>query len=182
MKKLNIYLAPFAYYVRLNEEKFEENQKKGSLQKWFESRKGMLPYEFIEFVSVDRTYDSEFPGKIVKIGLAGSNVLCYHPFDNNISGSTKVFVPKRVICDSENEFHLFFDEGQSGLLYLGNKYFTEIGRPYIKKISFFIDTSICNLCEVVEYSDGFKKSSDYHLISKSPELEKPEWYYLFNIN
>lgn len=180
MKPLKIYLASFGYYVRLNTEDFEENQKKDSLQKWIDNRKGLLPYEFIEFESIDEDFNSNFPMTIQKLGILGSDVLCHHPFNYQTSVSTSVFQPVCINSDKENEVSFFFDKGQSSKLNNYEKYYTREGLPYITKISFYIDDSTCNLRERIEYSDGSKKTSYYHLIAKTFRLEKPEYYALFD--
>jgi hypothetical protein len=182
MKPVNIFLSPFAYYVRLNVEAFEENQKKGNFQKWIDNDKGLLPYEFIEFRSLDNNLGMKFPREIKKLGLLGSNVYCHHPFNYRTSASTMVFEPVRIISDYKDEIHLIFEKGQSSRINRHEKYYTKEEQPFITRISFHIDDSTINLNEKVEYSDNSEKTSDYHLISKYGDLRKPKGYALFDFN
>jgi len=182
MNSLKIFLSPFAYYVRLNVEEFEEHQKRGGLQKWVDNRKGMLPYEFIEFHILEEEIDLGFPTKITKIGILGSDALCYHPFDHKTSVSTNVFIPIKTISNNDDEVHFFFAKEQSSKLRNYEKFYTRDGQPFIEKISFHIDSSTSNLREKIEYSDKTYKTSYYHLISKGAHLQKPEWYANFDFD
>lgn len=177
MKSLKIFLAPFAYYVRLDKDDFEENLTKGNFQKWVDNRKGRLCYEFIEFESLNESSGLEFPKKVTKIGLCTSRVLCYHPFEFKMGDS--LFEPEKIISEFQDELHMIFREGQSGKLRPNDKYYTKEGEPYISQISFYIDESSCNLQEKVEFSNGLKKSYYYHVIARGKTLQKPEFYALF---
>lgn len=110
MDSLKIFLAPFAYYVRLNVEEFEEHQKRGGLQKWVDNRKGMLPYEFIEFINLEEDIDLDYPKRITKIGFLGSDMLCFHPFDYKTSVSTNVFIPIKTISNNYDEVDFFLQK------------------------------------------------------------------------
>ncbi len=182
MKPLKIFLSPFAYYVRLDADNFEENSKKGSLEKWIDNRKGMLLYEFIEFEVLDRNFSLDFPKNFTKLGLRGSRIFCYNPFSYRTSVSSEIFKPKKIISESDRELDFTFNEFESCKLNPYNKYYTKDGQPWINKIKFYIDESTCNLAERINYSNGLEESNYYHLISKTGPLEKPEFYALFNFD
>ena len=92
----------------------------------------------------------------------------------------KIFEPKQILFENENQLHFLFEKEQSSKLRQVDKYYTKEGAPYITKISFSVDDSNCNLKEKIEFSNGSKTTSYYHLISKSIHLQKAEYYASFD--
>lgn len=89
MKRLKIYLSPYAYYVRLDIERFNQLQAKESFKKWIDNDKGHLPYVFIEFKNMDMDFDMDYPETVKNLGLIGSDLYCHHPFDFKTSSKDK---------------------------------------------------------------------------------------------
>ncbi len=183
MKKLNIYFNPYAYYVRLDTDDFEENEKKSSAQKWMDNRKGMLSYDFVEFRQLDKDFNLDLPKIIKKIGLVGSSLLTYNPLKyKSASAPGGIFIPAKVVISSEVDFDLFFSEGQSGKIDRSSKYYTAAQSPWIEAVNFSIDGSGAGLTERISYSNGSYAYEMYHLVSKTGELQKAGFYSIFDFN
>lgn len=181
MKSIQIVLSPYAYYARLNTAKFEEYQKQGAFKKWRYNSEGYLPYEFVEFVVLDQNTGLGIPEEQKKFGLVGCNLLCHNPFRYERYLTTKVFEPKEIIFESSQKVHFLFEEEQSSKSHLYHKYYTKEGQPFIRKISFSIDDSTCNLKEMIEYSDNSLKFYFYHLILRGWTM-KPKYYSMSDFN
>ncbi len=177
MQTVNIFLSPFAYYVSLDVNDFEEYEKQSSYKKWVDNRKGALKYDFIEFESLEDELNG-LPAISSKIGLIGCSGISNNPLTHSRSVSDFTLCPESHILESENVISLLFSEKYTHEISRYSKYWTGYQDKWIRKIWFRVDESYHNLRENIEYSDGSASSKDYHLISKLSILSKPNFYML----
>src|SRR5688572_12173141 len=108
MLPLNIFLSPFAYYVRLDVPDLEEQKKLSGYKKWVDNRKGQLSYEFIEFERLDEDFDTKIPMKTTAVGVIGSRFLCYNPFAHKTMTGAFILVPNSIEFDHNKGLTLCF--------------------------------------------------------------------------
>ena len=180
MFPINIFLGPFAYYVRLDLSDLNEQIKQSAIKKWVDNRKGMLLFDFIEFERLDGDFRTEFPMITKKIGVVGSRYLCHNPFVHERKAGEFTLRPKLCTYDADKGLSLNFDEKYTHEINRNSRYYTGYGSNWINKINFEADDSNATLYETIYLSDGSHESNKYHLISKVAFLWKPEAYSLFD--
>lgn len=181
MKKVNIFLDPFAYYVRLDKNDFEENKNKSSYKKWMEDRKGMTCYFFLTFNRLDSDFEDGWPKITTRLGVTCSRLLSYNPLEFSRISNANPLEAEEISIISENEFRLVFKDKQSADITLVNDFYTAKGEAWIKSILYIVDESNTNLYEKIEFSNGEHSMTKYHLISISGNLNLPEHYFQFGI-
>lgn len=180
MTNLNIYLSPFAYYVRIDVDDLEEQKKQSTYKKWIDNRKGMLMYEFIEFERLDKDWGDEVPLKTTQLGIVGSRLLCYNPFVHKYSSNQFILEPSSIDFNEKNGLILYFPPGYTEKIDRSSKYYSGNSNTWIDKINFRVDESGSTLRETIYFSNKFEKLNTYHLISKSILLFKPTFYSHFD--